>query len=252
MYRHPRSAASVPSGPADLAWLYEFRVSFLITSGCTSRSAVSDFVDDFPSLYAIVDAELLTRRGVSLRSSPAISAPPASPSSSIAIRTAHRRDILTRRRNPPRRLRSSDCQLILQRPRRPRRPRRLRRRPRRPGRSLSRRRTPRRRPESHRRRLHPHRRTGTHRRPILRRLHRHRPRLRHRHQANPDPVVGLEGVRRARSLTTKPLVAIGGITRANARSVIDSGADSIAVISALFAPNESPEQLARDFLAHLR
>ncbi len=31
----------------------------------------------------------------------------------------------------------------------------------------------------------------------------------------PDPVVGLEGVRRARALTRKPLVAIGGITRAN-------------------------------------
>ena len=36
-------------------------------------------------------------------------------------------------------------------------------------------------------------------------------------KANPDPVVGLEGVRRARELTRKPLVAIGGITRANAR-----------------------------------
>ena len=36
-------------------------------------------------------------------------------------------------------------------------------------------------------------------------------------KANPDPVVGLEGVRRARALTRKPLVAIGGITRANAR-----------------------------------
>jgi thiamine-phosphate pyrophosphorylase len=33
-------------------------------------------------------------------------------------------------------------------------------------------------------------------------------------KANPDPVVGLEGVRRARELTRKPLVAIGGITRA--------------------------------------
>ncbi len=32
----------------------------------------------------------------------------------------------------------------------------------------------------------------------------------------PDPVVGLEGVRRARLLTRKPLVAIGGITRRNA------------------------------------
>ncbi len=44
-------------------------------------------------------------------------------------------------------------------------------------------------------------------------------------KANPDPVVGLDGVRRARELTRKPLVAIGGITRANARSVIDAGAD---------------------------
>ena len=50
---------------------------------------------------------------------------------------------------------------------------------------------------------------------------------------NPDPVVGLEGVRRARELTGKPLVAIGGITRANARSVIEAGADSVAVISDL-------------------
>ena len=39
----------------------------------------------------------------------------------------------------------------------------------------------------------------------------------------PDPVVGLEGVRRARQLTRKPLVAIGGITRANAASVIEAG-----------------------------
>jgi thiamine-phosphate pyrophosphorylase len=67
-----------------------------------------------------------------------------------------------------------------------------------------------------------------------------------------EQVVGLEGIRRARSLTTKPLVAIGGITRVNARSVIDAGADSVAVISALFAPDETVEQVARDFLALLR
>ena len=67
-----------------------------------------------------------------------------------------------------------------------------------------------------------------------------------------SPVVGLDGVRRARALTTKPLVAIGGITSANARSVIDAGADSVAVISALLAPNQSAERLARDFLARLR
>ncbi len=51
---------------------------------------------------------------------------------------------------------------------------------------------------------------------------------------NPDPVVGLDELRRLRPLTTRPLVAIGGITRANARSVIEAGADSVAVIGDLF------------------
>jgi len=49
---------------------------------------------------------------------------------------------------------------------------------------------------------------------------------------NPDPVVGLEGVRAARALTTKPLVAIGGITLERAAEVLAAGADSVAVISA--------------------
>jgi thiamine-phosphate pyrophosphorylase len=65
-------------------------------------------------------------------------------------------------------------------------------------------------------------------------------------------VIGLEGVRRARALTTKPIVAIGGITRRNARSVIDAGADSVAVISALIADGEPVEKVARDFLDVLR
>jgi thiamine-phosphate pyrophosphorylase len=65
-------------------------------------------------------------------------------------------------------------------------------------------------------------------------------------------VVGLEGVRRARALTQKPLVAIGGITRENARSVIEAGADSVAVISGLFVPGESVAKVARDFLGILR
>jgi len=52
---------------------------------------------------------------------------------------------------------------------------------------------------------------------------------------NPDPVVGLEELRRLRPLTNRPLVAIGGITRLNARAVLDSGADSVAVISDLYS-----------------
>jgi thiamine-phosphate pyrophosphorylase len=61
----------------------------------------------------------------------------------------------------------------------------------------------------------------------------------------PDPVIGLDGVRRARQLTRKPLVAIGGITRENCRSVIAAGADSVAVISDLLA---SPRTAVTDFL----
>ena len=62
----------------------------------------------------------------------------------------------------------------------------------------------------------------------------------------PDPVVGLDGVRRARALTGKPLVAIGGITRANVVSVIEAGADSVAVISDLLRdPGKSAEEFFR-------
>ncbi len=68
-------------------------------------------------------------------------------------------------------------------------------------------------------------------------------------KANPDPVVGLAGVRRARELTRKPLVAIGGITRANARSVIETGADAVAVISDLL---RDPRKSAEEFLRILR
>jgi thiamine-phosphate pyrophosphorylase len=70
---------------------------------------------------------------------------------------------------------------------------------------------------------------------------------------NPDPVVGLEGVKAARTLTRLPLVAIGGITAGNARAVIEAGADAVAVISGLLplGGQEMPERI-RDFLAFLR
>lgn len=72
---------------------------------------------------------------------------------------------------------------------------------------------------------------------------------------NPDPVVGVAGLRAARALTRKPLVAIGGITRDNCRAVMDAGADSVAVISGLL-PVEGPSrstarEIAQEFLAVL-
>jgi thiamine-phosphate pyrophosphorylase len=56
---------------------------------------------------------------------------------------------------------------------------------------------------------------------------------------NPDPVVGVEEVRRLRPLIDKPLVAIGGITRENAVEVLRAGADSLAVIGGLLPPPDS-------------
>jgi thiamine-phosphate pyrophosphorylase len=49
----------------------------------------------------------------------------------------------------------------------------------------------------------------------------------------PDPVLGVDVIRELRALTPRPLVAIGGITRENARAVLESGVDSVAVISDL-------------------
>lgn len=66
-----------------------------------------------------------------------------------------------------------------------------------------------------------------------------------------SPLIGLEGVERARALTSKPLVAIGGITLENAASVYDAGADSLAVISAIFAPGRGAADAVRAFLAIL-
>lgn len=71
-------------------------------------------------------------------------------------------------------------------------------------------------------------------------------------KADAEPVVGLEGVRAARALTKRPLVAIGGITLKNAASVIEAGADSVAVIGALFEEGRAVEKVARDFLRILR
>jgi len=65
-------------------------------------------------------------------------------------------------------------------------------------------------------------------------------------KANPDPVIGPEGVRQARRLTRKLLVAIGGITRANCQEVMAAGADTVAVISDLLPePRKTAEEFFR-------
>jgi thiamine-phosphate pyrophosphorylase len=61
----------------------------------------------------------------------------------------------------------------------------------------------------------------------------------------PDATVGIEGLRAVRALTTRPLVAIGGITRDNAALCWSAGADSVAVIADLL-PLSCTKQTLRD------
>lgn len=66
-------------------------------------------------------------------------------------------------------------------------------------------------------------------------------------KGNPDPVVGTAMIRKARKLTQKPIVAIGGITLERAREVIEAGADSVAVISDILRALD-PGKRARQFV----
>jgi thiamine-phosphate pyrophosphorylase len=72
---------------------------------------------------------------------------------------------------------------------------------------------------------------------------------------NPDPAVGLEGVKQVREAVSRAvkLVAIGGITYECAPSVLEAGADSVAVIGALLDTPDPDEitRRTRDLLARL-
>jgi len=66
-------------------------------------------------------------------------------------------------------------------------------------------------------------------------------------KANPDPIVGIDFIRRVRALSIKPIVAIGGITLDRAAEVIRAGADSVAVASDILrAPD--PGRRARQYI----
>ena len=69
---------------------------------------------------------------------------------------------------------------------------------------------------------------------------------------NPDPIVGLDELRLLRPLTNRPLVAIGGITRANAQSVLAAGADSVAIIGDLFAEDRNLRARTEEWIALTR
>jgi thiamine-phosphate pyrophosphorylase len=58
------------------------------------------------------------------------------------------------------------------------------------------------------------------------------------------PPLGLEGLRQIRDAVNLPLVGIGGLNLDNAADVIRSGADGVAVVSAIVSADD-PEQAAR-------
>jgi thiamine-phosphate pyrophosphorylase len=72
-------------------------------------------------------------------------------------------------------------------------------------------------------------------------------------KAAADPTVGVEGLRRARELTRKPLVAIGGITLERAEQVWRAGADSVAVARDVLAARDPAARLQeyRELATHV-
>jgi thiamine-phosphate pyrophosphorylase len=68
---------------------------------------------------------------------------------------------------------------------------------------------------------------------------------------NPDPVVGVGELRRLRGFTALPLVAIGGITLANAPDVLAAGADSVAIIGDLIPQDGSIHSRMREWVSLL-
>lgn len=62
--------------------------------------------------------------------------------------------------------------------------------------------------------------------------------------------LGLEGVKEIRKRVEIPLVGIGGINSENCRSVIEYGADGVAVVSAIVAADD-PQVAAREIAGRL-
>ena len=65
-----------------------------------------------------------------------------------------------------------------------------------------------------------------------------------------DPVVGLEGLRIMRSLTSMPVFAIGGIQLDQVGAVISAGANGVAVISAILKATDIGH-VVKEFLTRM-
>ncbi len=61
---------------------------------------------------------------------------------------------------------------------------------------------------------------------------------------NPSPVIGLEGLARARGLSRHRIVGIGAVNEDNAAQVMATGVDGVAVVSALCSAHD-PKAMAK-------
>jgi thiamine-phosphate pyrophosphorylase len=65
-----------------------------------------------------------------------------------------------------------------------------------------------------------------------------------------DPIVGVEGLRAIRTLTSLPIFAIGGITLESVEEVMRAGANGVAVISAILKASDI-HHTVNDFIARI-
>ena len=62
---------------------------------------------------------------------------------------------------------------------------------------------------------------------------------------NPDPVIGLDGMRQMLELATVPAIVLGGIDHDNAGQVLDAGARNICAVRCISRPTDPAAELRR-------
>jgi thiamine-phosphate pyrophosphorylase len=65
------------------------------------------------------------------------------------------------------------------------------------------------------------------------------------------PAFGIEGLKKARHMTSRPLMTIGGIDKTNLKDIVDTGMDGVAVVSAICSA-PSPRMAARELAEIIR
>jgi len=65
------------------------------------------------------------------------------------------------------------------------------------------------------------------------------------------PAFGIEGLKKARQMTSRPLMTIGGIDKTNLKDIVDTGIDGVAVVSAICSA-PSPRMAARELAEIIR